>query len=144
MFTSPLTLIDHGAPPSENLFGRELGTMVEQGIDEVAAGEGLLDVLLDSKQRIYLRGGRFSQPLAEYFYENLREIRGSAEILGRSASHEIDLTLDLFKKAVVIVFDYRRYQADTVHIAKRASEQGAQSCFLQTAGSPLPLIFHDM
>lgn len=125
MLTSPLTLIDHGAPPSENLFGRELGKMVEQGIDEVAGEGGLLDVLLDSKRRIYLRGGRFSQPLADYFYAHLREIRGNAEILGRSSSHDIDLTLDLSKKDVVIIFDYRRYQVDTVHLAKRASEQGA-------------------
>jgi len=125
MLTSPLTLIDHGSAPSENAFGRELGKMVEQGVDEIVSVDGLPEVLLDSKRRVYLRGGRFSQPLAEYFYSHLREIRSNTEILGRSASHDLDLTVDLSKKDVVIVFDYRRYQADTVHLAKYASEQGA-------------------
>lgn len=125
MLTSPLTLIDHGSAPSENTFGRELGKMVEQGIDEVVTENGLLEILLDAKRRIYLRGGRFSQPLAEYFYAHLREIRGNTELLGRSASHDLDLTVDLSKKDIVIVFDYRRYQSDSVHLAKRAWEEGA-------------------
>ncbi|MCY1305525.1 SIS domain protein [compost metagenome] len=85
----------------------------------------MITLLSDVRRRVYVRGGRFSQPLAEYLFAHLREIRGNAELLGRNPGQDLDVTVDISKKDVLFLFDYRRYQADTIHLGKQASQQGA-------------------
>lgn len=123
--SSPLKLIDHTHDDADNVFGRELGTLVESGINEATQAADVVRLLADLNRRIYIRGGRFSQPLAEYLYSHLREIRGNTEILGRNPTQDLDAIVDVSRKDIVVIFDYRRYQPDTLHLSKLASEQGA-------------------
>ncbi|MBD2837809.1 MurR/RpiR family transcriptional regulator [Pseudomonas sp. JM0905a] len=125
MLTSPLALIDHRDEEREDTFGRVLGRLVEQGIEEISRSSNVITLLSDVRRRVYVRGGRFSQPLAEYLFAHLREIRGNAELLGRNPGQDLDVTVDISKKDVLFLFDYRRYQADTIHLGKQASQQGA-------------------
>ncbi|EKT4529715.1 MurR/RpiR family transcriptional regulator [Pseudomonas putida] len=124
--SSPLTMIDQPHEDEANKFSKGLGSMVEDAVAELAAGFDLVKLLSDSRQRVYIRGGRFSQTLAEYLYAHLKEMRGNTEILGRIPAHDLDTIVDIGKKDIFIAFDYRRYQDDTVRLARLAAEQGAQ------------------
>ncbi|MBD2837814.1 MurR/RpiR family transcriptional regulator [Pseudomonas sp. JM0905a] len=124
MLESPLTLMNQAGSRAESNFGTELGEMVERSIEEMRDLGAAVDLLADQRRRIYLRGGRFSQPLAEYLYAHLREIRGNVEILGRNWVHDLDASLDMEKRDVAVLFDFRRYQNDTIKLAKHIQQQG--------------------
>ncbi|MFJ4440739.1 MurR/RpiR family transcriptional regulator [Pseudomonas sp. NPDC089422] len=124
--SSPLTMINQPHEDEAHTFSKGLGSMVEDAIAELSAGFDLVKLLSDSRQRVYVRGGRFSQTLAEYLYAHLKEMRGNTEILGRTPAHDLDTIVDIGKKDILIAFDYRRYQEDTVRLARLAAEQGAQ------------------
>ncbi|HEN8731759.1 MULTISPECIES: MurR/RpiR family transcriptional regulator [Pseudomonas] len=124
--SSPLTMINQPHEDEAHTFSKGLGSMVEDAIAELSAGFDLVKLLSDSRQRVYVRGGRFSQTLAEYLYAHLKEMRGNTEILGRIPAHDLDTIVDIGKKDILIAFDYRRYQEDTVRLARLAAEQGAQ------------------
>jgi DNA-binding MurR/RpiR family transcriptional regulator len=81
-------------------------------------------LLADTKRRLWFGGGRFSRLGAEYLYLLLRMLRpGCAMIADAAASRAVD-ALEIGKHDVVVLFDYRRYQADTVAVARLAADRG--------------------
>lgn len=123
--SSPLTLLDKHPSDKVQSFGERLAGLVRQAVDQQRLSfEPVVELLAETSRRVYLRGGRFSQPLAEYLHSHLREIRGNTELLNRGWTHDIDATVDMGKRDVVVIFDYRRYQTDTVALAQCAADQG--------------------
>ena len=121
---SPLTLLDKDPSSGERTFGERIAELVRQATDQELTFEPVITLLSEPARRVYVRGGRFSQPVAEYLYAHLREIRGNTEILNRGWTHDIDATVDMGKRDIVVLFDFRRYQPDTEAFAQRVAQQG--------------------
>jgi DNA-binding MurR/RpiR family transcriptional regulator len=82
-------------------------------------------LLADSKREVTLIGGRFSSMLAEYLAAHLRILRPNVRLISATGTDRVSSLLDVGKGDVMVAFDYRRYQHDTVRLAVTAKEQGA-------------------
>ena len=85
--------------------------------------EHAVRMLSDSRRGITLIGGRFSSMLAEYLAAHLRILRPNVRVV--AAADRISSMLDIGRGDVLVAFDYRRYQHDTVRLAMIAKRQGA-------------------
>jgi DNA-binding MurR/RpiR family transcriptional regulator len=74
--------------------------------------------------RLSVTGGRFSDLLARYLEAHLRQLRPDARHLDPAV--RMDRVVDFGRRDVVLVFDFRRYQKDTVQFALAAAKRGAQ------------------
>ncbi len=84
-----------------------------------------VDLLADKRLRISCTGGRLSQILAVYLGAHLQALRANTRVLGDGLMPRVDHLVDLGQRDVLVVFDYRRYQTDTIDFARRAQERGA-------------------
>jgi DNA-binding MurR/RpiR family transcriptional regulator len=82
-------------------------------------------LVLETKGRVILLGGRFSRHLAGMLAGYLMQLRPGVADLGAISAQSFDMLLDVGKKDLLIVFDYRRYQGDVVSFARQAAAQGA-------------------
>jgi DNA-binding MurR/RpiR family transcriptional regulator len=97
----------------ESSFGRLNRDHVERSIG----------LLADQRHPVVTAGGRFSGLLARYLALHLQELRPGVTWAG-----ELERTgtlLDVGRRHVVVVFDFRRYQRDTVRLGRAAARQGA-------------------
>ena len=81
--------------------------------------------LADDKARVYLAGGRFTDPIARYLAAHLMLMRSNVVHLAGQESGWRDRLVDIGKRDVVMVFDIRRYQENVVAFAEKASARGA-------------------
>jgi DNA-binding MurR/RpiR family transcriptional regulator len=82
-------------------------------------------LLADQRRSVTLIGGRYSFLLAEYLAANLRVLRQNVYAVSTLAADRATALLDVGRRDVVIAFDYRRYQPDTVRAAITAKRRGA-------------------
>lgn len=119
-----------------------------QGIvDVLAAGEGrtqpgefdrAVEAIIACKGRVLLIGGRFSGFLAGILQAHLRQLRAGTVLVTGAASDQIDQLVDIGARDLLVVFDYRRYQADVVEFARQARGRGARVLlFTDHWGSPI-------
>jgi len=87
--------------------------------------DAVVDRLAGARGRVLCTGGRFSQVLAYYLFTHLRMLRPGAAFIGEEASTRSDELMDLSRRDTVVVFDYRRYQNDTVNFARMAAQRRA-------------------
>ncbi|MDP9865691.1 MULTISPECIES: MurR/RpiR family transcriptional regulator [Streptosporangium] len=130
---SPLTLAqqlgDGVAPDSLRV---SAGAIFRQRLDESFAAlsdpevEAVLDLLADPARRIALIGGRFSHILAEYLDLHLRLLRPGTRVLDPRPESLAAFSVDVGRRDVVVVFDYRRYQRDVVEFTRRVHDRGAK------------------
>lgn len=99
---------------------REAGSMIAS-----TEFDAVLRLLEDRRRPVYLIGGRFSRSLAEVFTFGLSGLRGDVHLVDGDRQSLIDTALELGKRDIVIVFDFRRYQDDIVRFAQIAAEAGA-------------------
>lgn len=83
-----------------------------------------VSMLLETKGQVALLGGRFSRHIASMLAGYLVQFRSGVRDLGRLSSSEFDQLIDFGKRDLLVVFDYRRYQADVVAFARQAHERG--------------------
>jgi DNA-binding MurR/RpiR family transcriptional regulator len=76
--------------------------------------------------RVLLLGGRFSRHLAGILAGYLAQFRGGVGDLGVCSSETFDCLVDLGRRDLLIVFDYRRYQTDVVRFAEQAAARGVR------------------
>jgi DNA-binding MurR/RpiR family transcriptional regulator len=88
--------------------------------------EAAVELIADRRHRILCFGGRFSGFLAAILRAHLLQLRPNTEYIDGTASELVDRLVDIGRRDVLAVFDYRRYQRDTISFAQRASEQGAR------------------
>jgi DNA-binding MurR/RpiR family transcriptional regulator len=95
---------------------------VAADLDRLAAGpdvEAATALLTDSRHTVWTVGGRASQYLADYLALHLQVIRpGVRRVAGDPGSRHVAL-LDIARRDVVVAFDYRRFQRDTVEFGAR-------------------------
>jgi len=127
--------------PREMHAGRQLGQRVDpasraeqmfcEGIKASFARlprpefEQVIALLADQRRSVTLIGGRYSFLLAEYLAANLRVLRQNVYAVSTLAADRATALLDVGRRDVVIAFDYRRYQPDTVRAAITAKRRGA-------------------
>lgn len=83
-----------------------------------------VSLLLETKGQVALLGGRFSCHIASMLAGYLVQFRSGVRDLGKLSSSEFDQLIDFGKRDLLVVFDYRRYQADVVSFARQAHERG--------------------
>ena len=88
--------------------------------------DGVVALLADPKRKIWFVGGRFSHITATYLALQLRMLRSGCAIVDQEPTRRVEDAMEIGRRDVVCVFDYRRYQTDTLAVADRASERGAE------------------
>jgi DNA-binding MurR/RpiR family transcriptional regulator len=95
------------------------------------------DWLLDPRLRLFCLGGRFSRFLAGYLVTHLRLLRGGCQWLDDGVALPDQLS-ELDRQSLLILFDYRRYQAQAQVVAQEAKARGARLVlFTDIYASPL-------
>lgn len=89
-------------------------------LDDVVA------LIADTKRKSWFAGGRFSNLTATYLALQLRMLRPGCMIVDQEPTRRVEDATEIARRDVVCVFDYRRYQADTVWIAEHAAGRGAE------------------
>jgi DNA-binding MurR/RpiR family transcriptional regulator len=87
--------------------------------------DAVVDLLADSRRRVLSLGGRVSTFLARYLASQLHLIRPGVELLDPERSNPADHLVDLGRRDVLVIFDYRRYQSDTINSARVAAGRGS-------------------
>ncbi len=130
---SPLTLLasEPVASPDDTPLGRAQSilpaatarTLELLPPDELHAAVALL---ADRRYRINADGGRFTRLLAEYLVLHLMQVRGDARLLPTQPLSRTDVLLDIGRRDVVVLFDFRRYEPATRALAEECVEAGAK------------------
>jgi DNA-binding MurR/RpiR family transcriptional regulator len=87
---------------------------------------GAVSLLAESGRQVLVIGGWFSQLLAGYLASVLRELRPGVRLIGPSPSERAGAVADLAKRDILAAFDFRRYDRDTLEIARSARAAGAR------------------
>jgi DNA-binding MurR/RpiR family transcriptional regulator len=110
-----------------------LGDALEVSAHNLKATLGLLShrdvneavtVLADVRRRVMVLGGRVSATLARYLAGQLHLLRPGIGLVDSERSAPAQQLIDMRKTDVLVVFDYRRYQPDTIESARVAASRG--------------------
>jgi DNA-binding MurR/RpiR family transcriptional regulator len=118
--------------PATGLVGtvREaIRTSVAADLDRLAGEpdpDAAAALLADARHAVWTVGGRFSSVLADYLALHLQVLRRSVHRVPGDPGGRHTALLDVARRDVVVAFDYRRYQNDTVEFGARAVAQGAR------------------
>lgn len=81
-------------------------------------------LLADVRRRVLVLGGRVSATLARYLAGQLHLLRPGIGLVDAERSAPAQQLIDMRKTDVLVVFDYRRYQPDTIESARVAASRG--------------------
>jgi len=103
-------------------------TGLHQSFKDITESEfkRFIELLTDPKRRIHCIGGRFSASLANYLILHLQSMRKDCTYIAGDRYWSEHRLLDMDKKDVVLAYDFRRYQQQTIDIVRKAQEQGAE------------------
>jgi DNA-binding MurR/RpiR family transcriptional regulator len=82
-------------------------------------------LIAEPRARVYLAGGRFTDPLARYLAAHLALLRPNIIHLAGQENAWRDRLVDMGKRDVLIIFDIRRYQESIAVFAEKARKRGA-------------------
>ena len=109
---------------SQQAFTRALdATLASSSLEDDLAR--VVALLSDRKRRLWFVGGRFSQLVASYLCLQLRMLRPGCAMVGEAPDRRLLDSLELSRRDVLCLFDYRRYQQDTIAAGKVAADHGA-------------------
>jgi DNA-binding MurR/RpiR family transcriptional regulator len=104
-------------------FGSALAESLRaQDQSELAAAA---DLLADRERRVLTIGGRFSWTLAAHLATFAGLLRPHVSHVPNEPGARTAALLDVDETTVVVAFDYRRYQRDTIAFGRAAAGQGA-------------------
>ncbi len=95
-----------------------LGLLSHRDVNEAVT------VLADVRRRVMVLGGRVSATLARYLAGQLHLLRPGIGLVDSDRSAPAQQLIDMRKTDVLVVFDYRRYQPDTIESARVAASRG--------------------
>ena len=82
--------------------------------------------IMEAKGDVIVLGGRFSKFVSGMFASYLKQFRPNVVSIDILAAETFDILIDLSKRDVLIVFDFRRYQRDVIRFAEQAAKRGVQ------------------
>ena len=103
--------------------------------------EAAIDLLCDQRRRVVITGGRYSRTLAEYLYLHLEQFRPKVRFLDQPVGRDLGHLLDIGRRDVYVLYDFRRYDETTCRIAELAHSYGA-SVLLMTDDQLSPAAVH--
>jgi DNA-binding MurR/RpiR family transcriptional regulator len=106
--------------------GSALGTAVESSLHELSPVDfwRATTYLSDTRRQVMVVGGWFSHLLGGYLAARLREFRPRVRHIPPVASDRAAAIADLGRRDVVVIFDFRRYERDTLEFAQAVRETG--------------------
>jgi DNA-binding MurR/RpiR family transcriptional regulator len=126
---SPLMKGGDAPPGSDHLgaFTKAVLDNIRDTAANIAADEftAVVRLLSDPARQVQFLGGRFTDPLADYFVAHLRVVRSGVRHVGGGRAAWLDQLLDLGKRDIVVLFDIRRYSTDLAEYAAGAAKRGA-------------------
>lgn len=81
-------------------------------------------LLAEPARRVVTLGGWFSHVHARYFAALLQEVRANVRFVGDAADERVALLMDARPRDIAVVFDFRRYEQRTRHVARQLHERG--------------------
>lgn len=128
--SSPLGRYERAAGDVGGLKDRldELSRLLVGASESVAPTEfdAAVRLLVDPRRRVWCTGGRLSHIAAKYLYARLQQLRPRTHYLVDEAMPRVDHLVDFGRRDVLVVFDLRRYQPETVEFARAAAERGTK------------------
>ncbi len=131
--SSPLSMLDARRPSleQENFYQYFLRASIhalESSMQMLPPGdfEAAIDAAADLSLRVHCLGGRFSGFLAGLLWSHMKQLRAETRWINGAQADQVDQLVDLGKRDVLFVYDYRRYQIDTIRFARQAAKQGAR------------------
>lgn len=101
--------------------GKLQSPAILEALDAAAA------LLADERRRISFLGGRWSSIAAQYFAFQLTSLRGEVHTVLPQASGVVeDRIADFGKRDVLVVYDFRRYQPETIAFAETSARRGVR------------------
>jgi DNA-binding MurR/RpiR family transcriptional regulator len=88
--------------------------------------DGAIAAMANRKGRIYLVGGRFTDPIAAYVAAHLAIVRPGVLHLSGQESNWRDRLIDMGRNDALVVFDIRRYQDSLLRLAEAAARRGVR------------------
>jgi DNA-binding MurR/RpiR family transcriptional regulator len=89
--------------------------------------DGAAELLCNARARIYLLGGRWSSAAAQYAAFQLTSLRGEIHVLAPQPSGLVeDRIADFAKRDVLVAYDFRRYQPETIAFCQTAKQRGVK------------------
>jgi len=82
--------------------------------------------LANPRARIFLIGGRFTDPIARYMAAHLSIVRPNVFHLTGQESTWRDRLIDMGKRDMLLTFDIRRYQESLIRFAEKAHGRGVE------------------
>src|SRR5690606_37150932 len=86
----------------------------------------VVSALCNAKGDVYLDGGRFTDPIAQYMSGHMSIIRPRVYHLSGQESIWVDRLLDMGRRDVLVVFDIRRYQDSLLRLAEKAKSRNVE------------------
>jgi DNA-binding MurR/RpiR family transcriptional regulator len=129
---SPLMMIEaKRRPDNRSVAQTYLASVADRIVDAESATmaqsyDRAINLIMVPKAQILVAGGRFSRHVAGMLGAYLSQLRPGVTALGPLSTESFDALLDLGRRDVLIVFDYRRYQTDTVALATQAAARGVR------------------
>jgi DNA-binding MurR/RpiR family transcriptional regulator len=126
---SPLTRSEAGAASASS------DPIVEAAIDNVretfrhVTGRQMAEIvacLSDPRAKLFLIGGRFTDPIARYCVAHLNIVRPNVFHLSGQEDNWRDRLIDIGRRDVLVIFDIRRYQESLLRFADRAHQRGVR------------------
>lgn len=87
--------------------------------------EETVGILADTGTRILTVGGRFSSTLADYLEQNLALVRPKVETINDPFGASAARLMDFGGDDTLVIFDFPRYQRDSIELAQRAAARNA-------------------
>jgi DNA-binding MurR/RpiR family transcriptional regulator len=87
-------------------------------------------LVADHNLRVTLGGGRFSHVLAQYFELYLQQLRPRVRLLEANPQRRTGQLMEVGRGDVFVVFDYRRYQRESIRVAEQVHLKGASVVLL--------------
>ncbi|MBL8648371.1 MAG: MurR/RpiR family transcriptional regulator [Sphingosinicella sp.] len=128
---SPLSMFSKVKQPAKDSFGRYLEGCADllrrtRELNPASEYERVVEALADPDFRVSVLGGRYSRYLAGYLAQHLGMLRADTRTI-EPIGEEEPYVLEAFgRRDLVIIFDYRRYQADVIRTAERVRERGSR------------------
>lgn len=91
-----------------------------------ASYERAARLIMEAKGEVMLIGGRFSRYLAGVLAGYLMQFRSGVHDLEALSAQSFNSLVDLGKRDLLVVFDYRRYQTDVIAYARQAAARGVR------------------
>jgi len=95
-------------------------------------------LLADPKRAVFIAGGRITRTLADYLFSLMRMVRPKVSLVPAGAGTWPDFLLDAEPGDVMVIFDVRRYENNTLRLAELSAEREMKIILLTDQwGSPV-------